>query len=519
MVNQKNPLKTAHFTLIIIFFLAILVRFWHFKESTYFGYDEARDAYISQSIYIDRDIKLIGPPANYPGLYHGPLYWYILGPVYLLSNGDPYAVSAIFRIINALGVFLIYLIAKKLFSPNVAIISALIYAFSFEQTQYGMFVSNPSLAIFAWMVIFLGIATLIKNKNPNGLILMFAGAAMAAQLELIFLYTFILVMILLFVIRREIRKIPKVKWLEAFTITGLLLSTFAVAEIKYHFQFTKSLINLFTTGYHVMQPNDSRFSLYGKMFVKLFQYNILNAPLIYLIPLIFTVICLLLYLSRKNTSLKIIVIWIFASSILLPLGGYDALYINLGIGLGVIVACGFLFNQILNKSRLIGSVLIILAICSNLHLINKYNPDSLIVELKPQPFMKLIDEQKIIDDLYINAKGKAFTIRVTGIPYGIQTTWAYLFNYFGKSKWGYLPYWEGSMIQGYPGHLPTPTKGTTCVRYLIIDPVRGLPANLIEKDIQEENNFSSLIKEEKVGGFTLQTRKAKDRLCHDIRAN
>ena len=69
---------------------------------------------------------------------------------------------------------------------------------------------------------------------------------------------------------------------------------------------------------------------------------------------------------------------------------------------------------------------------------------------------------------------------------------------------------------GYPGHLPGPVKGTTCIRFLIREPVRGIPEVLINKDKDEENLFSDIIKVEKIGEFLLEIRKAKGE-CHNLK--
>jgi hypothetical protein len=82
--------------IIFIFVLAIIFRFIHFGPSTYFGYDEARDAYISQDIYLKGDFKIIGPGAGPTGVHHGVLFWYLLGPLYLIGFGEPLVVSTFF---------------------------------------------------------------------------------------------------------------------------------------------------------------------------------------------------------------------------------------------------------------------------------------------------------------------------------------------------------------------------------------------------------------------------------------
>jgi hypothetical protein len=68
----------------LIFVLALGIRFLWFPQNAYFGFDQARDAFNSQEIYQNKDFKIIGPSSTHGGLYHGPIYWYLIGPIYLL---------------------------------------------------------------------------------------------------------------------------------------------------------------------------------------------------------------------------------------------------------------------------------------------------------------------------------------------------------------------------------------------------------------------------------------------------
>ncbi|MDP3733327.1 MAG: hypothetical protein Q8Q91_02180, partial [Candidatus Daviesbacteria bacterium] len=57
-----------------------------------FHYDMARDAFIALQIW-NGDLKIQGPPTSTPGLYHGPLYYYLLAPFYGFGGGDPRVAS------------------------------------------------------------------------------------------------------------------------------------------------------------------------------------------------------------------------------------------------------------------------------------------------------------------------------------------------------------------------------------------------------------------------------------------
>lgn len=504
----------------LIFFLAVVVRFLWFKESTYFGFDEARDAFIGTDIYQKLDFKLIGPPATGNlGLFHGPLFWYFLGPLYLLGRGDIFFVSAIFRLINATGVFAVFYIAGNLFSPWVGLVASLFYAVSFEQYQYAMYVGNPTLGVWSWLLIFIGTTMLFKKSRHStwAPALMLSGAALATQLNLMFGYFFFPVLLLLFLLRKNIVWSRK-PILAALGLPVLILSTFLAAEVKRGFVSVKKALELVGSGWGIMSPGQSKTAMYLEKFRAMFHDNLLLLPgesvAISLLALV--VILCLVKLAYKERPVRLILVWIFAWVFLAPLGGHLAYYTHVGLSIGLLIGTAYLIYQI--KSRkwvwlaygLMGIILF-----SNLKLITSQARDSLIFQIKPQPFMKLTDELKVIDLMYQEAGEKGFTVRLTGIPYRIQTVWAYLFKQYGEPKWGYYPYWETGNILGFPGYLPPPTSGTTCLRYLIREPLKGLPTEIIDEDIKTENIFSNPVEKKEIGWFIFEKRQAKDPNCHD----
>lgn len=516
---KKIKVKKEAAWLLLIFLTAIFSRFLFFKESTYFGFDEARDAYTAQAIYHDRDFRLIGPPANAPGLNHGPMYWYLLGPLYFLGNHNPYFVSAVFRILNALGVLVVFWIAKTFFNPLVGFLAAAFFAFSFEQNQYAMYVCHPPLAIFSWLAIFAGAAMLFKNKGKKSwtLPLIFGGAASAFQFELLMVHAFAVVAALLFFLRNKLKTIALSSWAAGIIAALFFLSTYIVSEIKFGFRSFISAFNLLKSGYGVMPAEDTRFSLFLRNFLLLIEDNIL--PIKGILPALLAtalLIFLLLHL-KKEPSVKFILLWILGGIFFLPLGGYNAYYVNAGIGVGIIIGFSFLVSKVWAKNKILGVLIITLVLGANF--IHTYNQkkDSLIVDLKPQPFMKLADEQRVIEKMYAYAEGGGFTIRATNIPFSIPTVWAYLFENYAQKKFGYLPYWETGPVLGFPGELPKPKQGSTCVRFLLQEPSRGIPGVLIEYNQKEEALFSTVVKEEKIGDFILQTRKSVDKDCHNRR--
>lgn len=503
----------------LIFFLAIGVRFLWFRESTYFGFDEARDAFTSMDIYQKLDLKLIGPPATGNlGLFHGPLFWYFLGPLYLLARGDILVVSAIFRLINAAGVFAVFYIAGGLFTPWVGLVSALFYAVSFEQYQYAMYVGNPALGIWCWLMIFVG-ATMLYQKSRQAKwapALMLSGAALGMQLNLMFAYFFFPVILLLTLLRKNINWTKKS--ISAAVISPfLLISTYFAAEIKRGFVSTKKAVELVSSGWAIMSPGQTKTALYLEKFRAMFHDNLLLLPGegLFISLLALAIVSWLVKLAIKEKPVRLILVWIFAWLALAPLGGHLAYYTHVGLSVGLLMGTAYLISRIKIRGAWIGYLLISIVLLSNLWLITQGAKDSLIFQIKPQPFMKLTDEMKVIDLMYQKADGRGFTVRLTGIPYRIQTVWAYLLDHYGKPKYGYYPFWETGNVLGFPGYLPPPIHGTTCLRFLVREPLKGLPIAIIDEDIKTENVFSTPVKRTEIGWFVVEERRAIDTKCHN----
>src|SRR3989344_2951967 len=516
---EKGKLKKL---LWLIFILALVVRFLWFRESTYFGFDEARDAFTSTQIYQRLDFRLIGPPATGNlGLFHGPIFWYLLGPLYLLGGGDVFFVNAVFRLINASGVFALFYIGSRMFTPAVGLISALFYAVSFEQYQYAMYVGNPTLGVWCWLMIFVGVTMLYRKSRYSkwAPTLMLSGAAFGAQLNLMFAYFFFPVFLLLFGLRKNIVR-DKGSIAAAVLIPMGLLSTYLLVEIKRGFVSVRQAIEMVSTGWGIMSPGQSKTAMYLEKFRAMFHDNLLLFPgegiAISLLALII-VVCLV-KLAFKEKPVRLILVWIFAWVFLAPFGGHLAYYTHAGLSVGLLVGVSYLINKLrTKKTALLAYSLMAVIVFSNLKLIAAEAKDGLIFQIKPQPFMKLTDELMVINSLYQTAEGKGFTVRLTGIPYRIQTVWAYLFSQYGETKWGYYPFWETGNILGFPGFLPAPHSGTTCLRFLIREPLKGLPIEIIDEDIKTENIFSTPVERKEIGWFIVEKRLAKDPDCHNNR--
>ena len=123
----KNPVKSmiikvlnqvlgrySKIILVFLFVVAVWLRCLYLPQNAIsFAYDQARDAFVVQEM-LQGHLKVLGPSVSgVPGLFHGVLYYYVIAPAYYFGNGNPTVVAYLLSFISSLGVFVVYLLIKR----------------------------------------------------------------------------------------------------------------------------------------------------------------------------------------------------------------------------------------------------------------------------------------------------------------------------------------------------------------------------------------------------------------------
>ena len=501
--------------LIFIFLVATIIRFLYFPESIYFGYDQARDAFASLEI-LHGDLKLIGPTTAFEGLHHGVLHYYILAPLLWLGQMNPEFMSAAWRIFNALGVFLTFYLTKTLFDGRTALVAALLFAVSFEQTQFAIFLHHPSLVVLSMLVFYLGLAEVIFAKKNYGLVLAALGLGSSIQFEFPLLYLIIPFLLIIVIYRKIFYKIPKKIILWSFFVFTLSVYTFILAELKYDFPILNGLLAL--TQFN---PDKNIFNILSTFIYtagRMLSFNIIGVWQWAGTVLIILIVTYIWFLCKKayRPQLLFLGIWFFSiiatfivnGGVADPERNIPLFYPNVGVSISLLIFIAFLIWQVFEKSKIIALLFIILIVFANLNMIKTDNPQGTMSELTVQQGMLLSDEKKVLDYMYNESSGQPFAVKAVTMPFFINTTWSYLFEWYGQEKYGYLPLWNGKNALGYPGNLMVDEKQETAPerRFLIIEPTRGIAPYLIDDYLKEENYFTKVVEERIIGLFTVQKR-------------
>jgi hypothetical protein len=111
----------------------------------------------------------------------------------------------------------------------------------------------------------------------------------------------------------------------------------------------------------------------------------------------------------------------------------------------------------------------------------------------------------MIDYMYQSSHGQSFSICAVTRPLFINTLWGYLYHWYGLKKYGYLPFWSGQPQFLNENLLPYDINHVQS-RYLIIEPLGGLPKNALASTVYLEDNTSKLDEVKQFGGITVQKR-------------
>ncbi len=150
-------LKKNKFTILLIslFTIELLSRFYQMDVRTPFGYDQVDNAWAAKRLIIEHKFPIVGMVAKQnSGIYIGPLYYYFVSIFYFLTNLNPVASNLIAGVTSIFTFWTIYLVTKKLFNKEVALIAAFINTFSylaiiFDGIQWPVnFLPSISLIIF-----------------------------------------------------------------------------------------------------------------------------------------------------------------------------------------------------------------------------------------------------------------------------------------------------------------------------------------------------------------------------------
>jgi 4-amino-4-deoxy-L-arabinose transferase-like glycosyltransferase len=499
----------------LVFLLAYFLRVLFLPQNALtFGYDQARDAYQSLAI-ANGDIKIQGPSASIPGLYHGVFYYYVLAPAYLLGAGNPIVAAYWIALLNAVTVFLIFYLTYRLCrSYRAALVASFLFAISFESTQYAVWLSNPTIAVWTLPLYYIGLWVWLKENKNWGTIVAGIGLGLSIQAEIFLLYHIVPGLFILWLGRSKVTKREIGKLLFALTLS---VSTMILTEIKFGFRGLGGFLQLAgsseTVGFAGKSFGDY-LTLYLNQIGRVMAYSTYPGNVWIGALFVFTLLGIAFYqwtsqLKEKQKSelswQPFLLAWILSHILVVSVGGTSTPFLLVGIAPAICILVGIFVARISRSNRVFAAFLIFVMLYGNLTMIMRENKRGQTI-FAIQKDMLLSKQLAAIDYTYDSADNEKFSINTLTSPLWVNIVWTYLYNWHGQSKYRYVPEWHGRDQVGQINSLETETVQRK-LNYLILEPMAGIPQRYLEETRGEENVFSKVTESREFGEIVVEKRE------------
>ncbi len=512
--------KYSKLFLILIFIGALFLRWLYLPAGAItFGYDQGRDAFIAQQI-IGGHLKILGPPVGgLPGIFHGVFYYYVITPAYFFGHGNPIVVAYWMSFLNALGVFLVWAFVRSITNKEApSLISALIYAVSFEATQYANWLSNPSLGIIFVPMIYFGLWLWLKKNNKFAPIITGLSLGLSIQCNTALAYHILPVVVWLYFCRSLINRKTLTIFFFSFILSTL---TMIVSEIKFSGGGLSGLWYLFSSQDKIAASTQlGGFVVnYLDQIGRVFSFTLFPLSTVFggLVGLITSLVVLISWLKEKNREfvswqpiiLSAPIAYIFA----LSFGGGSTPHITVGVASLISIMTGILIWKISENNKILATVLFLIILLSNIIKIISENKNGQ-TNFAIQKGLVLSKELEAVDYTYVNSDTKPFSVSTLTSPLFVNTTWSYLYNWYGKDKYGYLPYWIGKDQIGQLGNnlksISNNDHFFLLPHYFIMEPTYSIPDLYIGYARGEQDSISNLESQANFGTIVVQKRIIKN---------
>ncbi len=452
MFQKINKKYFFAFIVFIIVFLSVFPRSVEvLNGNPIFGIDQGREMIAAKNIVVDHKLRLIGTElgasgAGIIGLFHGPMYYYMLTIPFILFNGNPVGPVWMMFFLGLLTVAFGYFFGEKIYGRYFGLLLAFLISVSPSLVSQSRFQWSPNPPTF-FIMLSLYFTYFINSKNKLTIFFAAFFAAFVYNFEFAIAVPMSLALLLysVFLFKKNIKNY-------LFLFSGFVLAFLPMIffEIRHGFMGLRGVLNYLTN-----QNSSSGQSLLSFIpdHIKYFIYNFkdtfsLNNFYFALILFILTIILSVYFLNKeKNNNLKYFLYFLI---FLIPVNFFVFSFLKNTIWnyylTDLTLSYIFLFSYIVYAFfklkniylRLLPFILIFIfffagfvsAIKTSVYDYSDYGGTA-----------KLKGEIDAIDYIYKDAKGKPFGLLVFSPP--VYTyPYDYLIWWYGQKKYGYVPYGE-----------------------------------------------------------------------------
>lgn len=435
---------------VFFFILSATVNLYKLNDHLFFGHEQGRDAYAARGIYTLKDLTLIGPKTEIPGLFSPPWYYYFQAIPYGIGAGNPQVAAYTQTILVSTYAPIIYLLARKLIGANSWAITAGIFAvFSFEFISSARWLSNVPPAIPSSAIAFYFLVSYWKTGQNKHFVLFGIFSAISSVFQVVLIFQFIFVFLLLTV--TGIIKFPKAKTLlPIVAVASVAAAPLILFDFRNQHISTRAIVD-FVSGsseYPLRLNPLPSISLYAKELLTISKRTLFNFDSPVLLLTFWSLVTLGLFRFAKNPKNRQILTTV-TSFALMGLGififniGLTQLYPASGIGLILLFTISVKSLATSPKTQTLAlalSILWLVSLAKNLTLLHENRGIFFVTTTEGINYR---DQKTVLNFIRQDADGKEYRLEFFTVPYLKSEGWQYIHEYFfgeGDNKTAKLVY-------------------------------------------------------------------------------
>lgn len=417
----------------------------YLRSGSFFGYfaftfDQGRDFLIVHDLVYNRNLTLIGPPTGpVDGVFHGVWWYWFLAPLLFVSGGSPWGVAVLFSLVASLSIPIAYAFGKAINGWGSGIVFASLAAFSPSFIGTASQVWNPNLIPTLTIVLLV----LLWRYQQKKVSFMWIGLLAGLIFELHLGFGSFLTMAVLFTLVVH-KLLPGIK---DFLLAGggFLLWTVPriIFDLRNNFLQWRSFMNYISSGSNevslsFVQRLQDRASLFFSEFTNSFTRNeLLSVLLLGYMGYVF------ITLKDKTKKKYIGIVLGILCALFLMFSVYPrTLWSHYAVGLSALFwpLMGVFLSEIVKQKKLLASSAVVIYMIYLVAPWNFFKPawegDAAVYK----------NQLRVVDEVYSHSEGSPFNVQVYS-PSVIDYNYQYLFLWYGKKTYGYIPDREGVLSQ------------------------------------------------------------------------
>lgn len=504
---SKNRLLIPILFSILLF--GLWLRYENIKGANIvFDYDQIEDLFYTYKIAVDKEFPIIGR-AIYgdPRLHHGVFYYYYNTLPFLFSGGNPFVTAYWNSFFNVSTLFILFFLSRAMFKKILpGLLTAIIAATSFEFIKFSNWLTIDTVTIFTVPLFYLGL-WLFYKKRGWGLILAALGLGLSIQADLTFLY-----LIPIFIVYSLIFKpgVPSLKlFLLSLTVFIATTATLVLTEIKLNFAGVKTLLNFSNTFSETKLPFMERLQLFSGDFGINFSRNLIPDRPDLGIYLATAIILITLYFLFKHQTTKqekyavyFLLLYLLSPAITLLLGYHQKPWFLIGLPPAIALITGYAISKLKLKVLILGAILAIV-LSNTTMVLNRPSKAYRLFDSIYDSTSYLDYQLQVIDYTYNSSEGKPFAINAVTYPLYYNGMWAYLYNWYGREKFKFVPSWLGG-DQLHPYDLLPKAGQDFEFFYVLISETGRIPEVFKNQGKKWGEDKGKFIEEQSFPGFTVR---------------